>query len=1607
MASGGSEKERLQRLKVFFGTENNNDQDALAKSMRLLLKRRQLLLPRDDEDTLRSSDFKEKVRRTIRQRYTELEPSFVHTLCEDSKVKEEAFEHLDFFARYQRTLAKKNHVNRTVREKAKALDKNRDKHRSGRGRTSSRKDRKHRRDRKRGRASSSDSFDDDGPTSPVQDKRQGRSRGDSDLESAISTLTIKRARDQSLDASPEAKQDRSRSRRKRRRVKRDPTASPPKSKAASRRRDSHKSDVTEDDDDHSGIDDSSTEPQLVSDPTGAISHKGGRQQAELPPVEDHPMSDASQPHLGSNEEPPWPEHQDDLSAPAPTFSQTTAIPSSPQLTHAPGNPPPDITLGQPGLTTTAATARPALEDRTISADLTIDGVATSRSLNCMWEIVAPGTETGDRNRFSLELWEGLLQEDVSYDSSIHEITSTSDTGGTQVITLQRHFSAALTRLFQSSGSDDPHFIIRMKQFSREGPSLGSQLLQGPTSTQQHSPSHPEVTPEPTAPEEKGDHSANQDSTRQEPETDGDKDDTPAGDPMDIETERKQSNREEKTSDSPEATSCPDPTPSSHPHPSPHTPGANEGKIPEQQPVLNPPDSEPLPTEADGSTPHQSGKEPLDSTDTPQKPTETEDTAQNPSTCDPTGNSPTKPPSCPQPSTPAKEPTNATTVPTGSGPHTSDDKADTDRGEVKSTEQAGADPDHEALALAALKLGVVRQTPSGESGSRSLSDSVTHNRPTPAAEQPSTSSRTSLSTKPGRTRPVSRESDESEDDDPDDQPPTRPRRQRRSHDSLTAEDEPAPLDATPAMSEFSVERFINALGESRPPQNAELQNEHVDEEVNDMYVNPKPARWSLAPAPTGDPRAESLTFHLLRFEEFRNELVLTQIASVNWTDFTSFFKREPDELKAQDATHILPGLHVGLKPHQLFAVYWMLVKGIEENGGGFIADEQGLGKTLTAIATMVVQRLISMAQQEVVIDRENGDDSRHLSLEQSQLPDAVCPSDPFPFPCPCLKKNKTSSLHIKRGPVLIVAPAKLVPNWVGEFEKFIDATATFGHSDRPIDMTLLVAHNDTKADHCPRLGSSWQSVLNANPDPDDASLFTYSNYEVNRVLILTTLQSYKANVEDILHVNVTPPRPARGKGSRSHQIPQYEDRVHWSNVVYDEAHEVKSMSSQSMQLMLGLKGNPYAWFMTGTPFEVSALDLQSFFSVVGRDVQNPKRPSKQQLVDLDRAFRENARSSSDPRTLAALGKALEKFRVALGQFMIRRLVSTRWFNQAIVKLPPHYREDIPTTIPSGYETFFARLETRQDIDIRNRMSRGGKQTLDTKKLASNFVFRSSYAHQLRMSATCPHLAQLCVEHKLQLTMDEYRSHGWIQKPQQSPYYQNISDIVRSSAKFSKLKEIIVQKMQSRKAGRMEKIVILSAFPVAVICVEHVSKPSPPTPSSVANPTSNVQLFFFRSQWLQKYHPNVKFIALHSYMKVNERQDLVDTFQTDDEHMVIIGTTGIMGTGMTLTRATTLVLLEPDYTLGKEKQAYSRNYRIGQDRPTHAYRLVSTNSRMEQLILNKQKKRALMQKETMERTNDDTKGSARVKQKETELRTNNGTKTSARVDLTLPTQIIDLD
>ena len=73
--------------------------------------------------------------------------------------------------------------------------------------------------------------------------------------------------------------------------------------------------------------------------------------------------------------------------------------------------------------------------------------------------------------------------------------------------------------------------------------------------------------------------------------------------------------------------------------------------------------------------------------------------------------------------------------------------------------------------------------------------------------------------------------------------------------------------------------------------------------------------------------------------------------------------------------------------------------------------------------------------------------------------------------------------------------------------------------------------------------------------------------------------------------------------------------------------------------------------------------------------------------------------------------------------------------------------------------------------------------------------------------------------------------------------------------------------------------------------------------------------------------------------------------------IIGTPKTMGTGLTLTRAFRIVLMEPDWTTSVEEQGIGRIRRFCQRNPiTYSYRLINLNSAIEQAILKRQNRRS---------------------------------------------------
>jgi SNF2 family DNA or RNA helicase len=104
-----------------------------------------------------------------------------------------------------------------------------------------------------------------------------------------------------------------------------------------------------------------------------------------------------------------------------------------------------------------------------------------------------------------------------------------------------------------------------------------------------------------------------------------------------------------------------------------------------------------------------------------------------------------------------------------------------------------------------------------------------------------------------------------------------------------------------------------------------------------------------------------------------------------------------------------------------------------------------------------------------------------------------------------------------------------------------------------------------------------------------------------------------------------------------------------------------------------------------------------------------------------------------------------------------------------------------------------------------------------------------------------------------------------------------------------------------------------------------------------------------------------------LKSRERTATIDAFtnaidkdtglrKQKNSIQILIGTTRLIGTGLQLTRAANLVLMEPDYEFYRELQAVARVHRIGQrNLRSYSFRLIDEGSEIESRIVKRQEQR----------------------------------------------------
>ena len=91
----------------------------------------------------------------------------------------------------------------------------------------------------------------------------------------------------------------------------------------------------------------------------------------------------------------------------------------------------------------------------------------------------------------------------------------------------------------------------------------------------------------------------------------------------------------------------------------------------------------------------------------------------------------------------------------------------------------------------------------------------------------------------------------------------------------------------------------------------------------------------------------------------------------------------------------------------------------------------------------------------------------------------------------------------------------------------------------------------------------------------------------------------------------------------------------------------------------------------------------------------------------------------------------------------------------------------------------------------------------------------------------------------------------------------------------------------------------------------------------------------------------------------RQEYIDTFQTNDDYKIILGTVGALGTGVTITKATVVCFVDQPWTYAYYSQAVDRCHRIGQTSNVTIYNLLTKNT-IDERIWSIVKKKCTMSK-----------------------------------------------
>ncbi|KAL5010230.1 hypothetical protein ScPMuIL_012535 [Solemya velum] len=405
------------------------------------------------------------------------------------------------------------------------------------------------------------------------------------------------------------------------------------------------------------------------------------------------------------------------------------------------------------------------------------------------------------------------------------------------------------------------------------------------------------------------------------------------------------------------------------------------------------------------------------------------------------------------------------------------------------------------------------------------------------------------------------------------------------------------------------------------------------------------------------------------------------------------------------------------------------------------------------------------------------------------------------------------------------------------------------------------------------------------------------------------------------------------------------KFYFQYAIFDEGHLLKNMSSNRYQHLMKIQADNRL-LLTGTPLQNNLLELMSLLCFVMPDMFIGK------TEQLKRMFTCYSRGSES----AAERSKFEEERIAHAKRIMQPFVLRRLKTEVLKQLPAKLeRVESCVMIPDQQDLydnlvqqFRCRLDDKQTIN-----NNGAGMLMQLRKIANHPLLHRSHYTDAKLQRMAEILARepshaergalpdLIYEDMTVMSDFELYTTCVNYKKCLSDYILDLS-YISESAKFRVLDDML-ETMKSNG----DRVLLFSQFTMMMDIMEVYLK-----------------------------ERGYSFCRLDGSTPVQERQKLIDDYNTNKDIFVFMLSTKAGGMGINLTAANVVILHDIDFNPYNDKQAEDRCHRLGQTKEVNVVRLICKGTVEEAMLRCAEEKLKLEQDITKSNTESSGKATADV-------------------------------